>query len=119
MAAELEAQGAFARLVRVDHPFHHPLMRPAAEALEAELADIKPQPGTIPFFSTVTGERCDGESCRRRLLGPRDSRAGTFCFGCGRARGFRRGRMAGTQCASRARAFDAGMPDRHAERKSP
>jgi acyl transferase domain-containing protein/NADPH:quinone reductase-like Zn-dependent oxidoreductase/SAM-dependent methyltransferase/acyl carrier protein len=63
MAAELEAQGAFARLVRVDHPFHHPLMRPASEALEAALADIKPQPGTIPFFSTVTGERCDGESC--------------------------------------------------------
>ena len=63
MAAELEAQGAFARLVKVDHPFHHPLMRPASEALEAALADIKPQPGAIPFFSTVTGERCDGESC--------------------------------------------------------
>src|SRR6476660_2184620 len=30
MAAELEAQGTFARLVRVDHPFHHPLMRPAS-----------------------------------------------------------------------------------------
>jgi acyl transferase domain-containing protein/acyl carrier protein/phospholipid N-methyltransferase len=63
MTAELEAQGAFARLVKVDHPFHHPLMRPASEALEAELADIRPQPGAIPFFSTVTGERCDGESC--------------------------------------------------------
>jgi acyl transferase domain-containing protein/acyl carrier protein len=63
MAAELEAQGAFARLVRVDHPFHHPLMRPAAEALENALADLKPQPGTVPFFSTVTGERQTGESC--------------------------------------------------------
>jgi acyl transferase domain-containing protein/NADPH:quinone reductase-like Zn-dependent oxidoreductase/acyl carrier protein len=63
MAAELELQGAFARLVRVDHPFHHPLMRPASEALEAALADFKPQPGAIPFFSTVTGDRCPGESC--------------------------------------------------------
>ena len=63
MAAELEAQGAFARLVRVDHPFHHPLMRPAAESLEEALADLKPQPGNIPFFSTVTGERQAGEAC--------------------------------------------------------
>ena len=63
MAADLEAQGAFARLVRVDHPFHHPLMRPASEALEAALADLKPQAGEIPFFSTVTGDRCAGESC--------------------------------------------------------
>ncbi|MGB9156676.1 MAG: type I polyketide synthase, partial [Chthoniobacterales bacterium] len=63
MAAELEGQGAFARLVRVDHPFHHPLMRPASEALEAALADFKPLPAAVPFFSTVTGERCAGESC--------------------------------------------------------
>ncbi len=63
MATELESQGVFARLVRVDHAFHHPLMRPASEALEAALADLKPQPGEIPFFSTVTGGRCAGESC--------------------------------------------------------
>src|SRR6476620_5904080 len=63
MAAELELQGAFARFVRVDHPFHHPLMRPASEALEAALADFKPQPGDVPFFSTVIGVRCAGESC--------------------------------------------------------
>jgi acyl transferase domain-containing protein/SAM-dependent methyltransferase/acyl carrier protein len=63
MAAELEEQGAFAQRVKVDHPFHHPLMRPAAEALEAALADLKPQSSAIPFFSTVTGDRCAGESC--------------------------------------------------------
>jgi acyl transferase domain-containing protein/NADPH:quinone reductase-like Zn-dependent oxidoreductase/SAM-dependent methyltransferase/acyl carrier protein len=63
MAAELESQGAFARLVRVDHPFHHPLMQPAAAELEAALIDLKPRPEAIPFFSTVTGERCSGESC--------------------------------------------------------
>ena len=63
MLAELEPQGVFARLVRVDHPFHHPLMQPASEELEKALAGLEPQPDTIPFFSTVTGERCAGGSC--------------------------------------------------------
>jgi acyl transferase domain-containing protein/NADPH:quinone reductase-like Zn-dependent oxidoreductase/SAM-dependent methyltransferase/acyl carrier protein len=63
MRAELEPQGIFARLVRVDHPFHHPLMQPAADALHDALADLDPQPETIPFFSTVTGRRCAGETC--------------------------------------------------------
>src|SRR5262249_16677354 len=63
IAAELEADGTFARLVKVDHPFHHPLMAPAAEALETALVDLKPNPSSIPFFSTVTGDRCAGESC--------------------------------------------------------
>ncbi|MGV3531995.1 MAG: beta-ketoacyl synthase N-terminal-like domain-containing protein, partial [Chthoniobacteraceae bacterium] len=63
MAAELEAQGVFARLVKVDHPFHHPLMEPAAEALEKALADLVPQAESVPFFSTVTGDRQSGEAC--------------------------------------------------------
>jgi acyl transferase domain-containing protein/NADPH:quinone reductase-like Zn-dependent oxidoreductase/SAM-dependent methyltransferase/acyl carrier protein len=63
MAAELELQGIFARLVRVDHPFHHPLMKPASEALEKALIDIKPQTEKVPFFSTVTGQRCAGQEC--------------------------------------------------------
>ncbi len=63
MLAELEPQGVFARLVRVDHPFHHPLMVPASEELEEAIADLQPQADTIPFFSTVTGARCPGEIC--------------------------------------------------------
>ena len=63
MLAELEPQGVFARLVRVDHPFHHPLMQPASEELEKALADLVPQADTVPFFSTVTGGRCPGETC--------------------------------------------------------
>lgn len=63
MLAELEPQGVFARLVRVDHPFHHPLMRPASEQLEEALADLEPKANTVPFFSTVTGGRCAGEAC--------------------------------------------------------
>ena len=63
MAAELELDGVFARFVQVDHPFHHPLMRPASEALEEALEDLNPQTETIPFFSTVTGRQCPGEAC--------------------------------------------------------
>ena len=63
MFAEMEPQGIFARLVRVDHPFHHPLMQPASEQLEESLADLQPQADTIPFFSTVSGGRCPGETC--------------------------------------------------------
>src|SRR5258707_14175770 len=53
MAAELELEGVFARLVRVDHPYHHPLMRRACESLEAAMVDIKPQIATVPLFRTV------------------------------------------------------------------
>lgn len=61
--AELEPKGVFARFVRVDHPFHHAMMQPAADALTRELAALKPQEETVPFFSTVTGQRCAGKDC--------------------------------------------------------
>jgi acyl transferase domain-containing protein/NADPH:quinone reductase-like Zn-dependent oxidoreductase/SAM-dependent methyltransferase/acyl carrier protein len=63
MAAELELEGVFARFVQVDHPFHHPLMRPSSEALEEVLQDLAPQAATVPFFSTVTGGQCVGDQC--------------------------------------------------------
>src|SRR5437660_722489 len=62
MFAELETQGVFARLVRVDHPFHHAMMQPASEALENALADLAPQPETFPLFSTITGNRLNGNA---------------------------------------------------------
>ena len=66
IAHDLEQQSVFARLVRVDHPFHHALMQPAAQAMEQALADLAPKQETIPFFSTVTGERQLGMECDRR-----------------------------------------------------
>ncbi|MGB8464710.1 MAG: SDR family NAD(P)-dependent oxidoreductase [Terrimicrobiaceae bacterium] len=63
IACELDQQGIFARLVRVDHPFHHPLMQPASEALEAALTDLTPKEESIPFFSTVTGAQHAGTQC--------------------------------------------------------
>jgi acyl transferase domain-containing protein/acyl carrier protein len=61
--AELEPKGIFARFVRVDHPFHHAMMQPAADALTRELAGLAPQQETVPFFSTVSGARCAGKDC--------------------------------------------------------
>lgn len=66
MAAELESREVFARFVKVDHPFHHALMQPAADRMEAELAALQPHPETVPFFSTVTGARQAGEACQAR-----------------------------------------------------
>ena len=61
--AELEPQNIFARFVKVDHPYHHAMMQPAADNLITNLSDIAPQEETLPFFSTVTGERCAGKDC--------------------------------------------------------
>ena len=77
IAAELEPQGVFARLVRVDHPFHHPLMQPASEELEAALADLAPKKETVPFFSTVTGGTAFRRRVRRRATG--DEESGSPC----------------------------------------
>ncbi|MCX6872958.1 MAG: SDR family NAD(P)-dependent oxidoreductase [Verrucomicrobia bacterium] len=61
--AELESQNIFARFVKVAHPYHHAMMQPAADNLISGLSDIAPQDETLPFFSTVTGERCAGKDC--------------------------------------------------------
>lgn len=61
--AELEPQNIFARFVKVDHPYHHAMMQPAADRLNKDLSDISPQEETLPFFSTVTGDRCSGKDC--------------------------------------------------------
>ncbi len=69
IAAELEPRGVFVRFVRVDHPFHHAMMQPAADALTQELADLSPRAETVPFFSTVTGRRHAGKDCTAAYWG--------------------------------------------------
>lgn len=63
IAAELESKGVFARFLQVSHPFHHAMMQPAADALKEALGHLKPHAETLPFFSTVTGQRLDGAAC--------------------------------------------------------
>jgi acyl transferase domain-containing protein len=115
MAAELEAQGAFARLVRVDHPFHHPLMRPAAEALEEALSDLKPQPAKIPFFSTVTGERQAGEACDAAYWGNGIRQPVRFASAVNCAGRVWSRSLAGIERSSSARACRAGIAFRARE----
>ena len=63
IAAELESQEIFARFLKVSHPFHHAMMQPAADALKAALGNLTPHAETVPFFSTVTGQRLGGAAC--------------------------------------------------------
>lgn len=63
IAAELESEEIFARFLKVDYPFHHALMQPSAEALEKALSGLSPTPECLPFFSTVTGQRQQGDTC--------------------------------------------------------
>ena len=77
MLAELEPQGVFARLVRVDHPFHHPLMQPASEELEKALADLEPQAGHDPIFQHGHRRPLRRRNVRRRRIG--DAASGSPC----------------------------------------
>jgi len=51
----------FHRRLDLDYAFHSAAMDPIRKPLLADLAAIVPSQGSIPFFSTVTGGRLDGE----------------------------------------------------------
>jgi acyl carrier protein len=60
--AELErAQVRFRRLA-LDYAFHSSAMDPIGEDVRRCLASLAPRPETLPFYSTVDGERCGGET---------------------------------------------------------
>ncbi|MEU7039186.1 type I polyketide synthase [Streptomyces sp. NPDC046237] len=55
-----EKDGVRVRRVRVDFSSHCAQVEPMAEELARLVADLEPRTGTVPFHSTVTGERTDG-----------------------------------------------------------
>jgi acyl transferase domain-containing protein len=57
LAHGLEAEGRFARFLRVEVAYHSHQMEPLQDALITALADLAPQQPAIPLFSTVTGAR--------------------------------------------------------------
>ncbi|QNP67846.1 type I polyketide synthase [Streptomyces genisteinicus] len=58
--AACEKDGIRVRRVRVEFSSHCAQVEPMAEELARLLADLEPASGTVPFHSTVTGERVDG-----------------------------------------------------------
>jgi thioester reductase-like protein len=60
--AELEKRGVFCRRVATDGAGHGPLVEPLRQPLVDELAGIAPRTGEVPFYSTVTGGRLDGQT---------------------------------------------------------
>jgi acyl transferase domain-containing protein/acyl carrier protein len=60
IAATLEADGVFCRLLPVEIPYHSPRMNPLQAELRKSLRSIHPRIATIPFYSTVTGDRATG-----------------------------------------------------------
>ena len=57
---ELEAEGVFCRLIKVDVASHSPQMEPLAAQLQIELADMKPDIARVPLYSTTLGRRVSG-----------------------------------------------------------
>ncbi|MFF9264228.1 SDR family NAD(P)-dependent oxidoreductase [Streptomyces longwoodensis] len=59
LAAELTADGVWARLVAVDYASHSPQVERIRATLLERLAGLEPRTADIPFCSTVTGEPID------------------------------------------------------------
>ena len=56
----LQSRGVYCGLVNVDVAAHGPQAAPLAAELGCSLADLAPQPESLPFISTVTGARYEG-----------------------------------------------------------
>ncbi|MEV7016528.1 acyltransferase domain-containing protein [Streptomyces sp. NPDC093991] len=61
IAGQLEADDVFCRWVKVDVASHSPQMDPLRPDLLAALEGLAPRRGTVPVYSTVTGEVVGGE----------------------------------------------------------
>ncbi|MBC7882880.1 MAG: acyltransferase domain-containing protein [Anaerolineae bacterium] len=56
---QLQQRGVTTKMLPVNYAFHCPQMEPMRPKLIAQLQDLKPKAGHIPFYSTVTGQIYD------------------------------------------------------------
>jgi acyl transferase domain-containing protein/acyl carrier protein len=62
VAAELDSQGLFNRLLPTEYAFHSGQMDPVEHELRTMLAELSGGTGTLPMISSVTASRLDGIS---------------------------------------------------------
>ncbi|WP_232666823.1 type I polyketide synthase [Pseudonocardia sp. TRM90224] len=62
LVGELAAGSVFARTIRVDYASHGPAVDAVRDELLAGTSGLAPRAGTLPIYSTVTGEPLDGSS---------------------------------------------------------
>ncbi|MGE3743329.1 MAG: beta-ketoacyl synthase N-terminal-like domain-containing protein, partial [Geminicoccaceae bacterium] len=62
LAADLEVDGVFARLLNVEVPYHSAVMDEIAAPFAAAFRGLSPRAASIPLISTVTGEQIDGST---------------------------------------------------------
>ncbi|MDG5805266.1 SDR family NAD(P)-dependent oxidoreductase [Streptomyces ossamyceticus] len=60
LVAACQADGVRARLIPVDYAAHSAQVEQVRDDLLTALAGVRPRPGDVPLYSTVTGERIDG-----------------------------------------------------------
>ena len=58
----LTARGIGHKLLPVDYAFHSAQMEPFRAELESALSSLQPRVAKLPYFSSVTGARCDGRA---------------------------------------------------------
>jgi acyl transferase domain-containing protein/NAD(P)-dependent dehydrogenase (short-subunit alcohol dehydrogenase family)/acyl carrier protein len=69
LLATLSERGIGHKALPVNYAFHSSQMEPMRIELEAAFASLKPSQGGIALYSTVTGERCDGNAMDARYWG--------------------------------------------------
>ena len=74
MIAAVAARNLLARRIEVDVASHHPIIDPILPELRTALADLAPQPTTIPMISTAPARTRAGAG--RRLLGRQSAQPG-------------------------------------------
>ncbi len=61
LAEQMRTRRVFAKTLRVEVPYHSPVMDEIAVELESGLSFLAPKPAKIPLYSTVSGQRSNGD----------------------------------------------------------